>query len=173
LKFEQVLQIYWSKGFLYNGRVVSFQSNLKSFCSEVGGINLATKIQILKRFELNLLYNNYLKLFSYYDKDLRKSINILLSQISSVNNQVYEINRFNLIRLYLIKSYRGKAQALGKPSRGQRTWSNAWTSYHYNKTIRNFITNIQKNLNKNKKEEQINYKVIKKKKKKKKKKYNL
>jgi len=163
LKFEQVLQIYWSKGFLYNGRVVSFQSNLKSFCSEVGGINLATKIQILKRFELNLLYNNYLKLFSYYDKDLRKSINILLSQISSVNNQVYEINRFNLIRLYLIKSYRGKAQALGKPSRGQRTWSNAWTSYHYNKTIRNFITNIQKNLNKNKKEEQINYKVIKKK----------
>lgn len=163
MKFEQVLQIYWSKGFLYNGRVVSFQSNLKSFCSEVGGINLATKIQILKRFELNLLYNNYLKLFSYYDKDLRKSINILLSQISSVNNQVYEINRFNLIRLYLIKSYRGKAQALGKPSRGQRTWSNAWTSYHYNKTIRNFITNIQKNLNKNKKEEQINYKVIKKK----------
>ena len=163
MKFEQVLQIYWSKGFLYNGRVIPFQSNLKSFCSEVGGINLATKIQILKRFELNLIYNNYLKLFSYYDKDLRKAINILLSQISSVNNQVYEINRFNLIRLYLIKSYRGKAQALGKPSRGQRTWSNAWTSYYYNKTIRNFIINIQRNLNKNKKEEQINYKVIKKK----------
>ena len=163
MKFEQVLQIYWSKGFLYNGRVVSFQSNLKSFCNEVGGINLTTKIQILKRFELNLLYNNYLTLFSYYDKDLRKAINILLSQISSVNNQVYEIERFNLIRVYLIKSYRGKAQALGKPSRGQRTWSNAWTSYYYNKTIRNFITNIQRSISKNKKEEQVSYKIIKKK----------
>ncbi len=169
MKFEQVLQIYWSKGFLYNGRVVSFQSNLKSFCSEVGGINLTTKIQILKRFELNLLYNNYLTLFSSYDKDLRKAINILLSQISSVNNQIYEIDRFNLIRIYLIKSYRGKAQALGKPSRGQRTWSNAWTSYYYNKTIRNFITNIQRNINKNKKDEQISYKIIKKKSKKSKK----
>jgi len=163
LKFEQVLQIYWSKGFLYNGRVSPFQSNLKSFCSEVGGIGISTKIQILKRFELNLLYNNYLTLFSYYDKDLRKVINILLSQISSVNSQLYEINRFNLIRLYLIKTYRGKAQALGKPSRGQRTWSNAWTSYNYNKIIRNFITNMQRNLKKDKKEEQINFKVLKKK----------
>jgi hypothetical protein len=94
---------------------------------------------------------------------MRKSINILLSQISSVNNQVSEIERFNLIRVYLIKSYRGKAQALGKPSRGQRTWSNAWTSFHYNKTVRSFITQIQRNINKDKKEEQISYKVLKKK----------
>ena len=124
---------------------------------------MATKKQLLKRFELNLLYNNYLTLFSIYDKDMRKSINILLSQISSVNNQLIELERFNLIRLYLIKSFRGKAQALGKPSRGQRTWSNAWTSYNYNKTIRIFITTIQRNLNKNKKDEQISYKIIKKK----------
>ena len=163
MKFEQVLQIYWSKGFLYNGRIVPFTSNLKTFCSDVGGIGLATKKQLLKRFELNLLYNNYLTLFSIYDKDMRKSINILLSQISSVNNQLIELERFNLIRLYLIKSFRGKAQALGKPSRGQRTWSNAWTSYNYNKTIRIFITTIQRNLNKNKKDEQISYKIIKKK----------
>ena len=163
MKFEQVLQIYWSKGFLYNGRIIPFQSNLNSFCSEVGGIGLSTKIQLLKRFELNLLYINCFALFSSYDKDMRKSINILLSQISSVNNQISEIERFNLIRVYLIKSYRGKAQALGKPSRGQRTWSNAWTSFHYNKTIRGFITQIQRNINKDKKEEQISYKVLKKK----------
>ena len=92
-----------------------------------------------------------------------KLINILLSQIVSVNNQVNEIQKANLIRLYLTKTYRGRAQALGKPSRGQRTWSNAWTSYYYNKTIRNFITNIQKNLNTTKKDEQINYKIVQKK----------
>lgn len=120
-------------------------------------------MKILKRFELNLLYNNPFNTFLEYDKDTRKLINILLSQITSVNNQLSEIQKYNLIRLYLTKTYRGRAQALGKPSRGQRTWSNAWTSYYYNKTLRTFINTIQKNLNKNKKDEQINYKVVQKK----------
>jgi ribosomal protein S13 len=163
LKFEQVLQIYWSKGFLYSGRIIPFQSNVYNFCNEVGGLGLFTKIKILKRFELNLLYTNHFNTFLEYDKDTRKLINILLSQITSVNNQISEIQKYNLIRLYLTKTYRGRAQALGKPSRGQRTWSNAWTAYYYNKTLRSFINTIQKNLNKNKKDEQINYKVVQKK----------
>jgi len=80
-----------------------------------------TKKKLLKRFELNLLYTNLFTPFLEYDKDTRKLINILLSQITSVNNQVSEIQKYNLIRLYLTKTYRGRAQALGKPSRGQRT----------------------------------------------------
>ena len=92
-----------------------------SFCSEVGGLGLITKMKILKRFELNLLYTNHFNTFLEYDKDTRKLINILLSQITSVNNQISEIQKSNLIRLYLTKTYRGRAQALGKPSRGQRT----------------------------------------------------
>ena len=163
MKFEQVLQIYWSKGFLYSGRIVPFQSNLHNFCSEVGGLGNSTKIKLLKRFELNLLYVNPFNTFLDYDKEVRKLINVLLSQITSVNNQISEIQKYNLIRLYLTKTYRGRAQALGKPSRGQRTWSNAWTSYYYNKTLRMFINTIQKNLNKNKKDEQINYKIVQKK----------
>jgi hypothetical protein len=51
---------------------------------------------------------------------------------------------------------------MGKPSRGQRTWSNAWTAYHYNKVIRNFVVTTQRILNKDKKEEKVNYKLIKK-----------
>lgn len=65
--------------------------------------------------------------------------------------------------MYLIKSFRGKAQAFGKPSRGQRTWSNAWTAYLANKELRIFISEVQKQLNKEKKEEKINYKLLKKK----------
>jgi len=163
LKFEQVLQIYWSKGFLYSGRITPFQTNLHNFCNEAGGLGMTTKIKLLKRFELNSLYNNSFSLFSEQDKDIQKLINILLSQITSVNNQISELNKYNLIRLYLIKSYRGRSQALGKPSRGQRTWSNAWTSYNYNKIIRNFIHTIQKSIGADKKTEQINYKVIQKK----------
>ena len=87
----------------------------------MGGLGLVTKIKILKRFELNLLYINHFNTFLEYDKDTRKLINILLSQITSVNNQISEIQKSNLIRLYLTKTFRGRAQALGKPSRGQRT----------------------------------------------------
>jgi len=63
--------------------------------------------------------------FITLDKEVLRSLNRVLSQMSSVNYQVYDINRLNLIRLFLIKSFRGKAQAFGKPARGQRTWSNA------------------------------------------------
>jgi ribosomal protein S13 len=59
--------------------------------------------------------------FDVVDRDTRKLINLLLSQITSVNHQVSEIQYYNLIRLYLIKCRRGKSQALGQPSRGQRT----------------------------------------------------
>lgn len=163
MKFEQVLQIYWSKGFLYSGRIVPFQSNWRLFCDEVGGLGLTTKRKFLKRFELNLLYHNHLGSFGDTDKETRRLMNTILSQMTSVNHQISEIHHFNLIRLYLIKSYRGKAQAMGKPCHGQRTWSNAWTAYNYNKTIRTFIVTVQRNLNKDKKEEKINYKLIKKK----------
>jgi ribosomal protein S13 len=55
------------------------------------------------------------------DKESRKSLNRIFSQMASVNYQINEVTRVNIIRLFLIKSFRGKAQAFGKPSRGQRT----------------------------------------------------
>lgn len=102
-------------------------------------------------------------LFSFYHKDILRSLNILLSQISSVNNQTLDLVRLNLVRLYLIKTYRGRAQAFGKPARGQRTWSNAWTAYNSNRVIRNFIAGVQKIMRKDAKDEKIDYKRLKKK----------
>ena len=59
--------------------------------------------------------------------------------------------KYNLIRLYLIKSFRGRCQALGKPSRGQRTWSNSSNSKKLNIILKSFINEV-KRFNK------INYK---------------
>ena len=73
------------------------------------------------------------------------------------------MHRLNIIRLYLIKSYRGRCHALGKPTNGQRTWSNAWTAYNYNMTLRNFISYTKIQLRKSQKIEKVNYKVVKKK----------
>lgn len=163
MKFEQVLQIYWTKGFLYNGKVLPFDSNWWSFCHEVGGFGRTTRVKFVRRFELNHFYYNKKRSFGELDDGVHRSMNLILSKMSSINYRVSEVQYLNLVRLYLIKSHRGRAQALGKPSRGQRTWSNAWTAYHYNKVIRNFVVTTQRILNKDKKEEKINYKLIKKK----------
>lgn len=100
---------------------------------------------------------------SKFHLDITHSLNLTFSQVSSVNNSVDELKKFNILRLYLIKCYRGKCHALGKPVRGQRTWSNSWNSYKVNKILRSFINETKKKIMKNKKEEKINYKLLSKK----------
>ena len=87
----------------------------------------------------------------------------MFSQMHSVNNQLPELKRANAIRLYLIKSFKGRCHALGKPVRGQRTWSNGWNSYNCNRSVRSFIGETKRILQKDKKVEKINYKLTKKK----------
>jgi ribosomal protein S13 len=96
-------------------------------------------------------------------KPIMQPLNRLFSQIHTVNNKLEELHRLNIIRLYLIKSHRGRSHALGKPVRGQRTWSNAWNSYNLNKLLRNFISETRRQLQDKLKPEKINYKVVKKK----------
>ena len=83
--------------------------------------------------------------------------------LNTVNNRLDDLYKLNIIRLYLIKSYRGRAHALGKPVRGQRTWSNAWNSYNVNKCLRNFISETRAQLRDKAKPEKFNFKVVKKK----------
>jgi hypothetical protein len=68
-----------------------------------------------------------------------------------------------MLRAYLTRSYKGKCHALGKPVKGQRTWSNAWNSYNYNRSVRSFIGETKKILKKDQKVEKINYKLTQKK----------
>ena len=147
MKFEQLLQIYWSKGFLYGGKVESLNTNFDEFFYTKKGLAEKSKLTFYKRFEFNkhTFWKN--SNFLLLQLDQKKIINMYLSQLTSINNNIFELIKYNMLKLYLLKTFRGRAQALGKPSRGQRTWSNAWTAYKYNKTIRFFINNVKK-LNK-------------------------
>ena len=153
MKFEQVLQIYWTKGFLFGGRVFPFAVNWARLSDGTSGIGIRTKIKLIRRLELTSFFYDRLENLTVLTKESRRSVNRILSKMSSINFQVTELNKLNIIRLFLIKSFRGKAQAMGKPSRGQRTWSNAWTAYLYNRDLRKFIGEVQRQLNKDKKEE--------------------
>ena len=170
MRFEHVLQIYWTKGFFFGGRLFYFDQTVDSLIHQLGGINSNFKQQIIKRFELKqLTHTDAIKNTIVEDyqntkhKPLLRPLNIILSQINSVNSVYTELVRLILIRDYLIKSYKGRCHAIGKPVRGQRTWSNGWNSYNLNKELRFFIGKAKAQLNKNKVEEKINYKLTKKK----------
>ncbi len=163
MKFEQLLQIYWSKTFLYGGKARSFNISIFEFINTLEGWSSFNKFFFLKRFEF--LRNSFFlnKNFTSFNLENRKIINMYLSQYVSINNPINQLLRYNIIRLYLIKSFRGKSQALGKPSRGQRTWSNASTSKKTNNLLKSFITSMRKENITKKKEEPKNRKMIKKK----------
>lgn len=163
MKFEQLLQIYWSRGFLYGASSHKFDVNLNYLINNCGGLARKSEKVFIKRFELGLFKQDWQLTFTLFKLDFRKVINMYLSQLTSINNNIFELKRYNIIRLYLIRSFRGKAQALGKPSRGQRTWSNAATAYTYNKTLRLFIAEVKKNNVIKKEPTVINFKKLKKK----------
>lgn len=162
MKFDQLLKIYWSRGFLYGGSSEKYDISFNDFFLTKYGLNNYAKNLFIKRFELTF-FSNLNKNFLELDLDLRKVINMYLSQIISINFTISELIRFNMIKLYLLKTYRGRCHALSKPSRGQRTWSNAWTSYRTNLIIKKFISDVKKFNKITKKVESLNLKFIKKK----------
>ena len=161
MKFEQLLKIYWTRGFLYGGQSENYNLSFKEFFSTKAGLGLFAKNKFITRFELSVFARKDLN-FTQLDLDFRKVINMYLSQLISINHAVHDLLKFNLIRLYLIKTYRGRCFALGKPNRGQRTWSNAWTASRSNLTIKKFISEVKKFNVIKKKVESLNMKFIKK-----------
>jgi hypothetical protein len=101
----------------------SFQTTIDDLFFELNGLQVKSKFLFIKRFEFGYCRFTPNKIFNLASLplDQRKVINMYLSQMTSVSNEIETLLRYNTIRLYLIKSFRGRSQALGKPSRGQRT----------------------------------------------------
>jgi len=83
-------------------------------------------------------------------KDLKTSkivsVYKLLLSIVPENKDLKKKNIFNIFMLDLVNSYRGLRHAFGLPVRGQRTWTNAWSSYRSNTTLRQFKIKLSKRL---------------------------
>jgi len=167
LKFEHVLHIYWSQYFLFNTKTVVLATTIGGLTKNLFGLSSSFQNYLLARFEMIKLIFNSNKSLLFYNLDILKLINITLSKMTSINYPISELQMLTILRLYLIKTFQGKSHMLGKPVRGQRTWSNGWTSYNSNKLLRTFVNKYFSLLAKNQKEEKINFKKVKKKKKKK------
>ena len=164
MKFEHVLQIYWTKHFFFGGKVFTFDQTLTELKIDTPGLGKTFRRLLLTRFELTMLEKKRsTSLLEYQElshRVINLPLNIIFSQVNSVNNIYIDLYRFNLIRLYLIKTYRGRCHALGKPVRGQRTWSNAWNSYKCNKTLRGFISETKRYIKENTREQRKDFKKI-------------
>ena len=164
MRFEHILQIYWTKGFFFAGRLFYFDQTLNELISQTPSLGRHFKHRTVQRFETTKLLRNQATLLSDFQQNTHRVINlplnIIYSQVHSVNHSYPDLYRLNIIRLYLIKTHRGKCHALGKPVRGQRTWSNAWNSYRCNKLLRTFIADTRRYIRENTKEERKNYKTV-------------
>jgi len=98
-----------------------FNLTLDDLFFQLQGLNTKSKFYFIKRFEFGYYKYKENKNLALLSLDKRKVINMYLAQMTSVNHEVSDLFKYNLIRLYLIRSFRGKAQGMGKPSRGQRT----------------------------------------------------
>lgn len=169
MSYENVLQIYWLKNFFFGGQLFSFSYSIISLINILPGFSRAFFFTLVKRFELTFVKYQPELLMEDCQILSRKVIisplNVILSQISSVNALLPTVLQLCIIRLYLIKSHRGRCHAIGKPTRGQRTWSNAWNAYNVNKTLRLFISETKVKLQAQFKpdKKKINYKQVRKK----------
>ena len=141
------------------GEVVPFETPILDLFKILPGVSNYTFQNLIKRLELSVqLYNN--TVFIDLPEALLRSINVYLSQSGSINTSVLDYEQKATVRYYLIKAYRGRCQALGKPSRGQRTWSNANTSFRAINHIKTYIAHFKKTHIKIEAVKKINYRIV-------------
>lgn len=129
MRFEHILQVYWSKGFFFGGKLFYINKLYFNdiFRYHTYGLGSKFKQLFIKRFELTTFFVYYVNTFSlihYLTKTHRKlikPINIIFSQINSVNSTLDKLKTLNIVRKYLLRSYQGYCHYIGKPVRGQRT----------------------------------------------------
>jgi len=167
LRFEHVLQIYWSKGLFFGGKLFYPNKIFKDlfYCTPALGLKhkklLLIRLELLNSLQFNMTYLKNFKVS--LKREIIGFLNSYYSHVHTVNDQLSSLTLLNIVKMYLTKVYKGKCHLLGKPARGQRTWSNAWTSFKKNLILRKFVSEIKLKLSKEKKPEKINYKLIKKK----------
>jgi len=152
------------KAFFFGGKIFYFDHTIRELQEQTPALGMKFSFRLKQRFELtNVICNKQSHVLNFQAETHRviaPALNVIYSQVHTVNNTRADLHKLNIIRLYLIKTFRGRAHALGKPVRGQRTWSNAWTTYRDNTVLRNFISETRKFIRENTREEKKNYKVV-------------
>jgi ribosomal protein S13 len=144
LKFDHLLQIYWTYKFLYGGKTYDFSLTPTTLLKNLPGLSQSIQNRYFEKYEINQISSpKTLIPFTKLKSDQRMAMNFFLGQLLNVNADIFEWERINSLRKFLIKSYSGRALAIGKPVRGQRTHSNAYTAKHLKSPFKSFISSLR------------------------------
>lgn len=120
------------------------------------GINLFLLKFFSKKLELNFYNEKKLKSFLFLSRKKKRVINILLAKIFNVNFNMERLIIFYILRKYVIRSWKGLRIFFNKPSKGQRTRSNASINIKFASLLRSKIKSLN-NKNKNSTIDKKNY----------------
>lgn len=95
------------------------------------GINVYSTKLIISRAELNFCNKNIT-----YNSTQNLILNDFLGNYLFNSNSFKLRNTLNIHLLNILGTYRGWRHSRGLPVRGQRTWSNSWSSYRSNLVLR-------------------------------------
>lgn len=119
--------------YVFNGRLLDLEDNLYNNVYFTYGLNKSSINFLEDRMEINL--KESIKMLEKHEWELYlESIYSLIPYKCNVLRKM----TFNIYILDMISSYRGWRHSRGLPVRGQRTWTNAWSSYRSNWVMRNF-----------------------------------
>ena len=120
--------------FKFNNVTICYDECLKNFSSkQFYGVNFYFISVIESRVELNIFSQ-----YNLYKFDRWYVFKSFILDLIPVNKYIFEKVLINLNFLFLIKSYRGWRHTFNLPSRGQRTWSNAWSVFKSKNIFRSY-----------------------------------
>lgn len=119
--------------YLFNGKLIEPDESIYYNIYNSYGLNFFFLKLIEQRLESNV--NKKLKFFKGYEWEifLNFCYNLVPNDTSIFNRKL-----LNIVILDSVSSYRGWCHFRGLPTRGQRTWTNAWSAYKSNGVLRNF-----------------------------------
>jgi hypothetical protein len=96
MRFEHILQVYWSKGFFFGGKLF-YVNNLSFndiFKNHLYGLKYKFRTELIKRLELTTFFLHYSNIFylvnysNMFFKKFIKTFNIIFSQVNNVNSNL-------------------------------------------------------------------------------------
>ena len=124
----------------FNNNSLSYESNLKIFLSKnFFGSKYFFISQIESRIEISRL-----KSFKFYKIDKWLIFSKYINNIVPLNTSIKNKFLINLTFLFLTRTYRGWRHSFSLPSRGQRTWSNAWSVFKTKNIFKDYIFDLFK-----------------------------
>lgn len=125
---------HFFNGSVFESNETIYKNLYKSYGLKKKSINL---LSLRMEFDLNLklldLKNHQWIIFLDY-----------CYSIVPKNCSLFNRKLFNIVLLDSVSSYRGWCHFRGVPTRGQRTWTNAWSAYKSNGILRNYKLKVFK-----------------------------